>query len=330
MDEPTSALTGRESAALFTIIRRLTARGVSVVYISHRLDEIFEIGDRVTVLRDGRHVATRSIGDTNRRDLVRLMVDRDVHDIVMRTPAARGNELLRVTGLRRAGVLHDVALTVHAGEIVGLAGLLGSGRTRVARAIFGLDRRDGGEITVKGRLREISTPRQAIRAGLGFVTEDRKGEGLVLGLTVRENLSLPVLRTLNRLGVVRRAQEREMSHRYARELRIKVPSIEQTVLHLSGGNQQKVVLGKWLACEVDVLFLDEPTRGIDVGSKQEIYNLMSRLAARGVGIVLISSELPEIVGLCDRVLVMRSGRVAGEFTRDEATQERLLACAVGA
>lgn len=330
MDEPTSALTERESGALFTMIRRLTADGASVVYISHRLDEIFEIGDRVTVLRDGRHVATRSIGDTNRPELVRLMVDRDLNEIGMRTRASRGDELLRVTGLSRRGVLHNVALTVHAGEIVGLAGLLGSGRTRLARAIFGLDRRDGGEIIVKGRLRAISSPRQAIRAGLGFVTEDRKGEGLVLGLSVRENLSLPVLRTLNRLGVVRRAQEREMAQRYARELRIKSPSLEQAVLHLSGGNQQKVVLGKWLACEVDVLFLDEPTRGIDVGSKQEIYNFMSRLAAQGVGIVLISSELPEIVSLCDRVLVMRSGRVAGEFSREEATQERLLACAVGA
>ena len=330
MDEPTSALTEREAGALFKMIRRLTAQGVSVVYISHRLEEIFEIGDRVTVLRDGQHIATRPIGDTNRRELVRLMVDRDLHEMVMRTPAARGNELLRVTGLRRRGVLHNVALTVHAGEIVGLAGLLGSGRTRVARAIFGLDRRDGGEIFVKGRQRAISSPRQAIRAGLGFVTEDRKGEGLVLGLSVRANLSLAVLRTLSRFGVVRRAQERAMSDRYARELRIKTPSLEQAVLHLSGGNQQKVVLGKWLACEVDVLFLDEPTRGIDVGSKQEIYNLISRLAASGVGIVLISSELPEIVGLCDRVLVMRSGRVAGEFTREEATQERLLACAVGA
>jgi ribose transport system ATP-binding protein len=330
MDEPTSALTGREAGALFKMIRQLTAQGVSVVYISHRLDEIFDIGDRVTVLRDGQHIATRPIGDTNRRELVRLMVDRDLHEIVTRTPVARGDELLRVIGLRRRGVLHDVALTVHAGEIVGLAGLLGSGRTRVARAIFGLDRRDGGEIFVKGRQRAISSPRQAIRAGLGFVTEDRKGEGLVLGLSVRANLSLAVLRKLSRFGVVRRAQEREMSDRYARELRIKTPSLEQAVLHLSGGNQQKVVLGKWLACEVDVLFLDEPTRGIDVGSKQEIYNLISRLAAKGVGIVLISSELPEIVGLCDRVLVMRSGRVAGEFTREEATQERLLACAVGA
>ena len=330
MDEPTSALTEREAGALFKMIRRLTAQGVSVVYISHRLDEIFEIGDRVTVLRDGKHIATRPIGDTNRRELVRLMVDRDLHEVVTRPPAARGDELLRVIGLRRRGVLHDVALTVHAGEIVGLAGLLGSGRTRVARAIFGLDRRDGGEITVKGRRRAISSPRPAIRSGLGFVTEDRKGEGLVLGLSVREHLSLAVLRTLSRFGVVRRAQEREMSERYARELRIKAPSLEQAVLHLSGGNQQKVVLGKWLACEVDVLFLDEPTRGIDVGSKQEIYNLISQLAANGVGIVLISSELPEIVGLCDRVLVMRSGRVAGEFTREEATQERLLACAVGA
>ena len=330
MDEPTSALTERETAALFKIIRRLTAQGVSVIYISHRLEEISEIGDRVTVLRDGRHVATRPIAATSRRELVRLMVDRDVRAVVMRSAAPRGNELLRVTGLRRRGVLHDVALTVHAGEIVGLAGLLGSGRTRVARAIFGLDRRDGGEIIVKGRQRAISSPRQAIQAGLGFVTEDRKGEGLVLGLSVRANLSLPVLPALSRLGVVQRAEERELSDRYVRELRIKTPSLEQAVLHLSGGNQQKVVLGKWLACDVDVLFLDEPTRGIDVGSKEEIYNLISRLADRGVGIVLISSELPEIVGLCDRVLVMRTGRVAGEFTREEATQERLLACAVGA
>ncbi len=330
MDEPTSALTDRETSALFDVIRRLTAQGVSVVYISHRLDEIFEIGDRVTVLRDGQRIATCDIGGADRRELVRLMANRELDERVTRTSAQRGEELLRVVGLSRQGVLHDVSLTVHAGEIVGLAGLLGSGRTRVARSVFGLDPRDHGEIIVRGRRCRIRSPRQAIRAGLGFVTEDRKGEGLVLGLSVRENLVLPVLRTLTRSGIVRRGLEREIAERFTRELRIRTQSVEQMAMHLSGGNQQKVVLGKWLACQVDVLFLDEPTRGIDVGAKQEIYYLMNRLAAEGVGIVLISSELPEIVGLCDRVLVMRAGRVAGEFTRAEVTQERLLACAVGA
>jgi ribose transport system ATP-binding protein len=330
MDEPTSALTEREAEALFTVIRRLTGQGVSIIYISHRLDEIFAIGDRVTVLRDGRHIATRALADTDRRELVRLMANRELDERVTRASTQRGEELLTVRRLSRRGVLHDIDLTVHAGEIVGLAGLLGSGRTRVARAIFGLDRPDGGEIRVRGRQFRRHSPRHAIRAGLGFVTEDRKGEGLVLGLSVRENLALPILRTLSKAGIVRREAEREMAERLSRDLRIKTPSLEQPVLHLSGGNQQKVVLGKWLACNVDVLFLDEPTRGIDVGAKQEIYHLMNRLAADGVGIVLISSELPELVGLCDRVLVMRAGRVSGEFSRAEATQERLLACAVGA
>jgi ribose transport system ATP-binding protein len=222
-----------------------------------------------------------------------------------------------------------VSFTLHAGEVVGVAGLLGSGRTELARAIFGADPPDAGRVLVRGRPVRIRSPRQAIRAGIGYVTEDRKGQGLVLGLTVRENLTLPVLPAVSRFGVVSAGDEADRAEELVRSLRIKTPSIEQQVLNLSGGNQQKVVLGKWLACRVDVLILDEPTRGIDVGAKQEVYGLVERLVGEGVGILLISSELPEIVGLSDRVLVMRGGRVAGEFTRAEATQERILACAVG-
>ena len=330
MDEPTSALTERETATLFGVIRALTARGTAVVYISHRLDEIFEIGDRVTVLRDGRRIATHDLARTDRRELVRLMADRDVEERRPARAVPRGEELLRVEGLGRDGVLRDIGFSVHAGEVVGLAGLLGSGRTEVARAVFGLDRPDTGSILVRGRPRRIRSPREAVRAGIGFVSEDRKGEGLVLGLSVRENISLPILRLLSRFGVVRRRGEREVVARHVRDLRIRTAGEEQRVLDLSGGNQQKVVLAKWLARRVDVLILDEPTRGIDVGAKQEIYHLIDRLVAEGLGVVLISSELPEIVGLSDRVLVMRDGRIAGEFTRAEATQERLLACAVGA
>ena len=330
MDEPTSALTERETRTLFAVVRSLIAGGVAVVYISHRLDEIFEIGDRVTVLRDGRRVATRAIGEADRRELVRLMADREVEERLPKSIVARGPELLRVEGLGRRGVLHDIGFSVHAGEVVGIAGLLGSGRTEVARAVFGLDRPQTGRILVRGRPRRIRSPREAIRAGIGFVTEDRKREGLVLGLTVRDNIALPVLRLLARLGVVRGAAERALAARSIRDLRIRTTGAEQRVLDLSGGNQQKVVLAKWLASRVDVLFLDEPTRGIDVGAKQEIYQLIDRLVEDGLGVVLISSELPEVVGLADRVLVMREGRVAGEFGRAEATQERVLACAVGA
>jgi ribose transport system ATP-binding protein len=330
MDEPTSALTERETNTLFGVVRSLAARGVAVVYISHRLDEIFEIGHRVTVLRDGRRIATRELARSDRRELVRLMADREVEERLPKAATVRGEELLRVEGLSRRGVLHDIGLSVHAGEVVGLAGLLGSGRSEIARAIFGLDRPDAGTITVRGRARRIRSPREAVRAGIGFVSEDRKAEGLVLGLSVRENISLPILGLLSRIGIVRGRAERDVAERQVRDLRIRTPGVEQRVLDLSGGNQQKVVLAKWLARRVDVLILDEPTRGIDIGSKQEIYHLIDRLVAEGVGVVLISSELPEIVGLCDRVLVVRDGRIAGAFTRAEATQERLLACAVGA
>jgi ribose transport system ATP-binding protein len=331
MDEPTSALTARETTALFTAIRGLTAKGVAIIYISHRLDEIFEIGDRVTVLRDGRHISTHPVQGADRRELVRLMADRDLDEQIPRkNVAARGVELLRVEGLSREGVLHDISFSVHAGEIVGLSGLLGAGRTDLARALFGLDALDAGQIFVRGVPRKIRSPREAIRCGIGFLTEDRKREGLVLGRSVRDNIALPLLHTLSDLGVVRTRREQAVADTFVRDLRIRTPSLGQLALNLSGGNQQKIVLAKWLACRTQILFLDEPTRGIDVGAKQEIYLIINRLAAEGVGIVLISSELQEIVGLCDRVLVMRGGRIVGDFEHSEATQERLLACAVGA
>jgi ribose transport system ATP-binding protein len=330
MDEPTSALSERETQALFAAIRRLTARGVSIVYISHRLAEIFEIGDRVTVLRDGRRIATRDVAVADRRELVRLMADRDVDDQVPKRSIAVGQEVLRVEGLQRRGVLQDVSFSVRAGEIVCLAGLMGSGRTEVARALFGADPIDGGEIHVHGRRSHVRSPRDAIRARIGLVPEDRKGQGLVLGLSVRKNITLPVLRVLSRLGIVRRAAERELSARFVRELRVKTPSPEYRVVDLSGGNQQKVVLAKWLASNVDVLILDEPTRGIDVAAKQEVYQLVNQLAAGGVGIVLISSELPEVIGLADRIIVMREGRAVAELSRQEATAEQIMGYAVGA
>jgi ribose transport system ATP-binding protein len=330
MDEPTSALTVTETSNLFSTIRRLTSRGVAIIYISHRLDEIFEIGDRVTVLRDGHNVSTHFVESADRRELVRLMADRELDESISRETATRGEELLRVDGLGRRGVLSDVSFSVHAGEIVGIAGLLGAGRTELARAIFGADATDHGNIYVRGKKQHIRSPRDAVRLGIGFVTEDRKLQGLVLGRSVRDNIVLPVIRRLSRLGVVRRRDERALAESKVGDLRIRTPSLEQLTLHLSGGNQQKVVLAKWLACNVDVLFLDEPTRGIDVGAKQEIYALINKLAAAGMGIVMISSEMPEIVGLSDRVLVMRGGRIAAEFDRANATQERLLACAMGA
>ncbi len=329
MDEPTSALTEQEIAELFAAIRRLKARGVAIVYISHRMDELFAIGDRVTVLRDGRHVATRAIGETNRAELVRWMVGRDLQEQFPKRCGALGAEVLRVERLQRAGVLHDISFTLHRGEVVGLAGLMGSGRTELARAIFGADRMSGGQIFVRGKPCTIDSPRAAIDLGLGFLTEDRKQQGLVLVLSVQENVCLPSVSRLARLGVMQTARETSVAAKRIAELRIKTPGPWQRAGHLSGGNQQKVVLAKWLCTEADILIFDEPTRGIDVGAKVEIYQLINELAARGAAILMISSELPEILGMSDRILVMQAGRIAGEFSAAEATQEKLLAAALG-
>ena len=329
MDEPTSALTERETERLFETIRGLTARGTAVIYISHRLDEIFAIGDRITVLRDGRNVATQVVRAADRRELVRLMANRDVEEFQPASARIIGQVLLRVEGLSHGRALHDVSFSVRAGEIVGFAGLLGAGRTEIARAVFGLEPFARGTIFVNGRPCEIRSPRDAIAAGIGFVTEDRKREGLVLMRSVRDNVALPILRRLSTLGVMHHRTENSVAEDAVHDLRIRTPGVTQLARNLSGGNQQKVVLARWLATGARILFLDEPTRGVDVGAKQEIYQLINELASTGVAIILMSSDLPEVLGLSDRVLVMREGRIAGEFARADANAERVMACAVG-
>ena len=329
MDEPTSALTAQEIKELFATIARLKARGVALAYISHRMEELFAIGDRVTVLRDGRHVATKSIAETSMPELVRLMVGRDLKDQFPKQKALVGDEALRVEALCREGVLHDISFTLRRGEVLGVAGLMGSGRTELARAIFGADAIDGGRVFVRGQEKNISSPRAAIDLGLGFLTEDRKHQGLVLVLSVQENTCLPSVPRLSRFGVMQPAREDAATAQRIAELRIKTPGPHQRVVNLSGGNQQKVVLGKWLTTEAEILIFDEPTRGIDVGAKGEIYQLMNQLAARGAAILMISSELPEVLGMSDRILVMHAGRIAGEFAAADATQEKLLAAALG-
>jgi ABC-type sugar transport system ATPase subunit len=340
MDEPTSALTDTEVAALMEIIRGLKKRGMGVIFISHRLDEVAEISDRVTVLRDGRNAGTVPIEEAPAERIVQMMVGRDLGELFQKDAAAYAADApfaLEVRGLTRPASkydpsainLNDVSFGVRAGEIVGLAGLVGSGRTEVARAIFGADGFEAGEIMVAGKRALIRSPQDAIALGIGLVPEDRKGQGLVLGLAVRENISLASLPSLVRFGFVRLNEERERAEEFVRALRIRTPGLEQKVVNLSGGNQQKVVIAKWLSLKPRVLIVDEPTRGIDIGAKAEVHNLLNELAKQGVAILMISSELPEILGMSDRVLVMRQGRIAGELLRAEATQERIMGLATG-
>jgi len=329
MDEPSAALTSHEVVRLFEIIRDLKSHGIGIIYISHRLDEVFSIADRVTVLRDGRNVGERPIAQITRNEMIELMVGRDLKDEFPARQVAIGAPRLEVTGLRRGGSVRDVSFSVRRGEILALTGLVGAGRTETARLIFGADARDAGEIRLDGNLLAIRSPREAIAAGVGLLTEDRKLQGLVLAHTVRENFGLPNLDRLSARGFVQLGREREELGRYVEQLKIKMPSQEQRAGHLSGGNQQKVVLAKWLARNCEVLLFDEPTRGIDVGAKYEIYLLMNQLVAEGKAIVMISSELPEVLGMADRILVMHEGRVTGEIPEARrATQEQIMELAV--
>jgi ribose transport system ATP-binding protein len=330
MDEPTSALSETEIKQLFAAIRKLKAKGVSVIYISHRLEEIFEIGDRVTVLRDGNVVGTKSINEISKAELIHMMVDRELTEQYPRQRTHRGHEVLRVEKLCRQGAFTGVSFSLCAGEILGIAGLLGSGRTELARALFGVDPVDSGTIYIQGKPQKISSPRAAINLRLGFLTEDRKSQGLVLSLSVKENITLSSLDSFSRLGFVDFRKEEMEAGRYVRELRIRTPHLHQHAMYLSGGNQQKVVLAKWLSSKADVFIFDEPTRGIDVGSKVEIYQLMNQLTARGVAIIMISSELPEVLGMSDRILVLRHHEIAAELTAGEATQENIMRYALGA
>lgn len=329
MDEPTSALTEHEIVELFATIRRLKEKGVSVIYISHRLEELFEIGDRVTVLRDGKYVGTRNVSDVTTSVLINMMVNRELKAHFPKLKAALGEEVLRVSGLSIKGVLDDINLSVYRGEVLGIAGLLGSGRTELARSLFGVDKIDSGEIYIKGKRQRIKSPRRAINLGLGLLTEDRKSQGLIMILSTKDNICLPSVERFSRLGFVDTKEESQAATQYVRDLHIKTPSLHQQVMFLSGGNQQKVVISKWLCRQADILIFDEPTRGIDVGSKVEIYQLMNQLTARGAAIIMISSELPEILGMSDRIAVMNAGRIAEEFSAEDATQEKILQCALG-
>jgi ribose transport system ATP-binding protein len=328
MDEPTSALTTHEVDNLFRLIARLVDRGVAVVYITHRLDEVYRIGDRVTVLRDGKHVKTAQLSEVTVGELVRLMANRDLDDHYPKRRQPPGPELLAVEGLGRRGVLHDISFRLHAGEVVGIAGLLGAGRSELARVLAGADRSDAGRIVRDGREIRLRTPGDAIRNGIGLLPEDRKADGLVAILTVARNLALPYGSRLARAGFLSRGCEEDLAGPFLTELRIKATP-EQEVQLLSGGNQQKVVLGKWLAGQARVFIFDEPTRGVDVAAKVEIYNLMNRLTESGAGIIMISSELPELLGMSDRIMVMRAGRIHDAFDAEGATQERVLSAALG-
>ena len=329
MDEPTSALTDSEIRELFAAMRRLTARGVGIIYISHRMEEIAEVGQRVTVFRDGRHVATVDAAGASVPALIKMMAGRELTEHFPRRRRAPGKELLRVEHLACGKRLRDVSLVLREGEVLGIAGLLGAGRTELARAIFGADRPDSGRVVIQGEEVHARSPADSIRRGVGFLPEDRKTQGLVLGLAVQSNLGLPSVHRLSRLGIIDAPALGAVARKWVDELRIKTPALAQLVGLLSGGNQQKVVLGKWLATSAHVLILDEPTRGIDVGARMEIYELMNKLTDSGVGILMISSDLPEILGMSDRVLVMREGRVQAELGASEATQERVLGAALG-
>jgi ABC-type sugar transport system ATPase subunit len=329
MDEPSAALTVHEVERLFTIIRELKKQGIGVIYISHRLEEIFAACDRVTVLRDGANAGDAPVKEITRAALIQRMVGRELKDEFPPRPRAPGQPRLSVRGLTRAGVARNVSFEVRAGEILALTGLIGAGRTETARLIFGADVAEAGEVWLDGKRLDVHSPRDAIRAGICLLTEDRKHQGLVLLHSVRENFGLPNLDWLSHGGFVEARRERESFGRLVQSLRIRIPHQEQAARNLSGGNQQKVVLAKWLARNCDVLIFDEPTRGVDVGAKFEIYQLMNELVAQGKAIVMISSELPEVLGMADRIVVMHEGRVTGEIADARiATQESIMELAV--
>jgi ribose transport system ATP-binding protein len=328
LDEPTATLTPREIRRLFEIVARLKARGVTVVYISHRLQEVFEVGDRITVLRNGRTVETLAAREATVPQIVRRMVGKELGEEIPFRPEVRaGEELLRVEALRHRRSRHPVSFAVRAGELVGVAGLVGSGRTEAMRALFGADPRTGGRVLRRGREVQIRAPRDAVRHGLCLLTEDRKAQGLILDMSVTVNVTLTDLARVSRAGLLQPDAERRAAERLSAELNVKTPSVGQLVRNLSGGNQQKVVIAKWLFRDADVLIFDEPTRGIDVGARYEIYGLLWDLAAAGKGIVLVSSDLEELLGLCHRVLVFSAGRITGEVARADFSQERILSLA---
>jgi ABC-type sugar transport system ATPase subunit len=330
MDEPTSSLSARESEHLFQLLGQLKQRGITVIYVSHRMEEIFQLCDTITVLRDGRHVATETIAQTNQDRVIHQMVGREV---ISQTPQhvsrEPGPELLRVENLSSPGKFRNIHFSLRAGEVLGLAGLVGAGRSEVAQAIFGLDPTASGKVFVRGREMPLGNVKAALAAGIGLLPEDRKRQGLVLSMNCRENTTLAALDHLTRFGFVRSTEERSVARRYVDRLRVKTASLETLIASLSGGNQQKIALAKWLARQCEVLIVDEPTRGVDVGAKAEIHQLLDELACQGLALLVISSELPEVMNVSRRILVMRQGGIAGELERRDFSQPNLMRLMAG-
>jgi rhamnose transport system ATP-binding protein len=331
MDEPTAALSAAEVDRLFEVIRTLKGQHAAVLFISHRLEEVFAICQTVTVMRDGRHVLSSDLAGLTANDLVRAMVGRELAERPPEAAGAKpaGEPMLTVDRLTREGVFTDISFTVRSGEVVALAGLVGSGRSEVARAVFGIDRYDAGSVTVQGKHLKKASPTQAMAEGIGFVPEDRRQQGLVMDMSVQQNVALASLRNLRSGGLIRASAERAMAADWAARLKIKYGRLTDPVAMLSGGNQQKVVLAKWLGRKPSVLIVDEPTRGIDVGTKAEVHHLLTQLARGGVAVLMISSELPEVLGVADRILVMREGRLVAEFSHSDASEEVLMTAAMG-
>jgi rhamnose transport system ATP-binding protein len=327
MDEPTAALSGVEVERLFAVARSLKARGAGILFISHRFDEVFDLCDRVTVMRDGAFIATHDTKDITVDGLVREMVGRDIATLYPKQDATIGDTVLSVKNLSRAGVFSDISFDVHSGEIVALAGLVGAGRTEVARAVFGIDRYDTGSVTVAGKRLRGHSPQAAIDAGMGFVPEDRRKQGLVMELSVARNATLTLRKQLARFGLIDSRRERAAAEDWTTRLQVKTGSQDLSVSTLSGGNQQKVVIAKWLATNPKLLIVDEPTRGIDVGTKSEVHRLISELAGQGIAVLMISSELPEVLGMADTILVMHEGRISARLSRADATAEAVLKAA---
>ena len=328
MDEPTSALTSKEIEDLFVIIRKLTSQGMGIVYISHRLEELQHIVDRITIMRDGKYITSMDFKDTSLQAIITNMVGREIKEKFPRVSCVRGRKILEVKHLNAGNMVKDINLELFEGEIVGIAGLMGAGRTETTRAIFGVDSKESGEIILDGETIHINNPMDAIRAGIVLAPEDRKKDGLCTKLSIRENVGLPNLDFLsNRFGVIKRKKEEKITMEAVENLKIKVASIENNADSLSGGNMQKVVVGKWLARKSRVVIFDEPTRGIDVGAKVEIYHLMNDLKKQGIGVMFVSSEMPEVIGISDRVIVMCDGRITGVFSTDEVSQDLILECA---
>lgn len=327
-DEPTASLTVEEQEVLFKIIAKLKAQGVTILYISHRLDEIFEICDRVTVLRDGQYIATKNVSETNKQELINLMVGRELTEIYPEHGKNIGETVFKAEHMTGLGV-KDVSFELRRGEILGFAGLVGAGRTELMALIYGMGKRTSGEITLNGQKIEIRSPSDALRHKIGLIPEDRKTQGCFLGQTIRWNISISNIRSLSKMTFVNRQKEKRQAEEYVEKLKVKTPSIDQCPANLSGGNQQKVVLAKAMAAQSDILIFDEPTRGIDVGARSEIYNLMVELADQGKSVIMVSSDMEELLGMSDRVLVLHEGELSGELQKDEFSQNRVLELASG-